>query len=98
MEKRTCPVCGKYEFLRPGDFDICPTCHWQDDEVQTDDPDFEGGANEMSLNQYKKAWEGPIPPQKQSISQRHVWLPKFVSLALYWSYIVIQHTIHYHDA
>ena len=61
MKARKCPVCGKYEFERPDDFETCPICKWQDDGVQTDDPDFAGGANDMSLNEYKKAWKAGKP-------------------------------------
>jgi uncharacterized Zn finger protein (UPF0148 family) len=51
-----CPVCGQYEFADEDDNDICPVCHWENDSLQTEDPDFEGGANDMSLNQAKKAY------------------------------------------
>jgi hypothetical protein len=48
-----CPVCGKYEFEDDSCYDICPFCGWEDDGVQLSDPNFDGGANELSLNQYK---------------------------------------------
>lgn len=51
-----CPVCGKHDFKEDNNFDICPVCGWENDGVQLDDPDFEGGANDMSLNQAKKAY------------------------------------------
>jgi hypothetical protein len=38
-------------------FEICPLCDWQDDNVQNADPDYAGGANEMSLNEYRSLWE-----------------------------------------
>ncbi|MRC19498.1 hypothetical protein GH866_28460 [Bacillus thuringiensis] len=56
--KYTCPCCG-YKTLEeepPGTFDICSICFWEDDNVQFDDPDYEGGANEDSLRQYQKAF------------------------------------------
>lgn len=37
--------------------DICEVCLWQNDYVQLDDPDFSGGANEMSLNEARKAYK-----------------------------------------
>jgi hypothetical protein len=48
-----CPCCGYLTLPEPpaGTFDICPVCFWEDDNVQFNDPDFEGGANEVSLNQ-----------------------------------------------
>ncbi|WP_410982840.1 CPCC family cysteine-rich protein [Bacillus cereus] len=56
--KYTCPCCG-YKTLEeepPGTFDICSICFWEDDNVQFDDPDYEGGANEESLRQHQKAF------------------------------------------
>ncbi len=46
---RLCPVCRQYYFIEP--HDICPICKWEDDSVQLSDPDFAGGANELSLNE-----------------------------------------------
>ena len=53
-----CPCCG---FLTldeaPTDtYAICPVCHWEDDGVQLRDPDYEGGANAVSLNQAKSTF------------------------------------------
>ncbi|TCI31547.1 hypothetical protein EVJ33_00260 [Exiguobacterium sp. SL-10] len=49
----TCPCCG-YKTLNeepPGTYDICGICFWEDDGVQFNDPDYEGGANTVSLRQ-----------------------------------------------
>lgn len=56
-----CPVCGKYEFPEADSFDICDVCGWEDDGLQEDEPDCAGGANDMSLNEYKAAWEAGKP-------------------------------------
>ncbi len=32
-----------------GTFNICPVCWWEDDNVQAADPDYQGGANGLSL-------------------------------------------------
>jgi hypothetical protein len=52
-DKYKCPCCGNLTLdeAPPGTFEICPVCYWEDDNVQYDDPDFEGGANDVSLNQ-----------------------------------------------
>jgi hypothetical protein len=53
MKKFTCPCCG-FKTLpeKPtGTYFICPICYWEDDNVQFNDPDFEGGANNSSLRQ-----------------------------------------------
>ncbi|MBQ7651641.1 MAG: hypothetical protein IJS15_11825 [Victivallales bacterium] len=51
-----CPCCGRKVIENPGDYEICPVCGWEDDPTQAQDPDFEGGANELSLNQAKKQY------------------------------------------
>lgn len=51
-----CPCCG-YETLEnklPGSFEICPICYWKDDNTQFDDPYYEGGANQISLDQAQR--------------------------------------------
>lgn len=50
-----CRVCG-LGHIEYG-YDICDYCGWEDDDIQNDEPDYMGGANQMSLNQYKKFWE-----------------------------------------
>jgi Cysteine-rich CPCC len=37
-----------------GTYDICPVCFWEDDAVQFDDHDYEGGANIVSLHEARK--------------------------------------------
>ncbi|MCQ2501553.1 MAG: hypothetical protein MJ117_09445, partial [Lachnospiraceae bacterium] len=51
--QRLCACCGapiseKYE--------ICEICGWEDDPVQNRDPEFEGGANQQCLNEYRKIY------------------------------------------
>lgn len=55
-DRYACPVCGRYEFERAGNHDICPVCGWEDDIVQLRNPDEEACANNMSLNQAKAAY------------------------------------------
>jgi hypothetical protein len=52
-----CPCCGQRVLEELGNYEICDVCGWEDDPVQSSDPDFEGGANEQSLNQAKAEWE-----------------------------------------
>ena len=52
-----CPVCSDYIFEMDNDFDICPICDWENDGVQLDDPDYCGGANDLSLNDFKTKWQ-----------------------------------------
>lgn len=53
-----CPVCGKYTFQSgPGSYEICPVCGWEDDKAQYKDPNLKGGANKLSLKEYKGRYE-----------------------------------------
>ncbi|MCV6637184.1 CPCC family cysteine-rich protein [Candidatus Albibeggiatoa sp. nov. NOAA] len=47
-----CPCCGYFTLSEKpsGTFEICPVCNWEDDNVQYDDPNYNGGANRISLN------------------------------------------------
>jgi hypothetical protein len=47
----TCPCCGyiSIEAPRPGTYEICPICYWEDDSIPLEYPDYEGGANPFSL-------------------------------------------------
>ena len=55
-QNKLCACCGKPSLPVDSAFEICPVCGWQDDDIQNADPDFAGGANEMSLNQAKDAY------------------------------------------
>lgn len=54
--KYKCPCCGYYTFEeKPGaTWDICPVCFWEDDFFQFDDPDEDGWANGVSLNEARE--------------------------------------------
>ncbi|WP_257667160.1 CPCC family cysteine-rich protein [Parapedobacter tibetensis] len=59
INKYKCPCCGYYTLdQRPDNtFQICPVCYWEDDGVQLNDSDYEGGANRVSLNEAKRNFE-----------------------------------------
>lgn len=58
----TCPICGsKIESDIPDAQDeICDACGWHMDPIQNEDPNEDGGPNELSLNQYKKEYNDKI--------------------------------------
>lgn len=61
MKDKKCPCCKDYVFEEYGKYEICPVCGWEDDPVQRKDPEFAGGANELSLKDYRdKYMEGNI--------------------------------------
>ena len=51
-----CPCCGYLTLPEEADgtYEICPICFWEDDGVQLNDPDYEGGANTVSLKQAQR--------------------------------------------
>ncbi len=51
-----CLVCGQTEFPRKGSYKICQICGWEDDSLQEANPDYDGGANDLSLNENRKRW------------------------------------------
>jgi hypothetical protein len=56
QEKYACLCCGfkTLDEPSPGTFDICPVCFWEDDYVQSENPNCTGGANRVSLTQARK--------------------------------------------
>ena len=52
-----CDCCGSNVIHERGAFEICPVCNWEDDPAQAHDPNLAGGANELSLNEARAAWE-----------------------------------------
>ena len=46
-----CPCCGYWTLDEEptGTYIICPRCFWEDDPVQFEDHDYQGGANRVSL-------------------------------------------------
>lgn len=58
-KKVNCKCCGAKE-VPDGEIGlgfVCPKCGWEKDAVQEKYPDWEGGANKMSLNQAKEAYK-----------------------------------------
>lgn len=51
-----CPCCGNYTLSEEGNYEICSICNWEDDPVQFEYPDFKGGANILSLNEYREVF------------------------------------------
>jgi hypothetical protein len=40
-----------------GTYNICKVCFWEDDPIQLDDLQYEGGANRVSLRQGQKNFQ-----------------------------------------
>lgn len=53
-----CPVCNNNTFPENDyEFKICDECFFEYDPIQVNNPDYSGGANKSSLNEYKKLYE-----------------------------------------
>jgi hypothetical protein len=54
-----CPCCRFFTLDEqpPGTYEICAICGWEDDPVQFEDPDYRGGANRPSLNEWRHTFE-----------------------------------------
>lgn len=54
--KYKCPCCEFFTLednpIQPT-FEICPVCFWENDPLQSEKPDYSGGANRISLNEAK---------------------------------------------
>ncbi len=64
-----CPCCMYYTLDdAPGHFDICPVCFWEDDNIQRENADYEGGANDISLNQARENYKKIGAMSKDSLN------------------------------
>ncbi len=59
FKRSACPCCGclTFDAAHKGECFICPVCFWEDDPFQADDPDLEGSANAVSLNQARENYK-----------------------------------------
>lgn len=69
-----CPCCGQKTLDSEHMFDICSVCGWEDDNVQFRNPDFFGGANFFSLNEYKRVFLEGKDVLKLQEEARHEYL------------------------
>lgn len=61
MEKRyQCPCCGALSLDEERAWDICELCWWEDDLFQFRNPNLEFGANDLSLNEWRKKFNDSI--------------------------------------
>ncbi|WP_072171020.1 CPCC family cysteine-rich protein [Trabulsiella odontotermitis] len=56
-ERYPCPCCGEKIFEGVGLYEICPVCDWEDDPIQSSDPDYSGGANALSLYEARELFK-----------------------------------------
>ncbi len=67
MKKYECPVCGNLTLDRKRAYEDCDICGWEDDPIQFDDPDLEGGANAESLTQAREAYKKKLREKSEKI-------------------------------
>jgi len=51
-----CPCCAQQTITELGCYEICSLCGWEDDPVQSANPDYPNGANRNSLLEARSAW------------------------------------------
>lgn len=75
-EKHVCPVCRKYYFSGKGSYEICEECGWEDDPVQDEIHNYEGGANQLSVNEarleYVMLSSGEFGARAAEIKAEHI--------------------------
>lgn len=54
LARAICPACGHASLDQAGNWEVCPVCGWEDDPAQSDDPDYAGGANGISLTEARQ--------------------------------------------
>ena len=72
-EPHKCPVCGEYEFEDILCHDICPVCGWEDDGMEVDPRDENGGPSEEFI-EHKKWFEDQrkLNPKFKITSRRKI--------------------------
>ena len=72
-----CPCCGYLTLAEDTHetFEICPICNWEDDEVQYNNPEFTGGANQVSLAEARKNYKKFGASSMERIKNVRVPLP-----------------------
>ncbi len=55
--KKKCKCCGKRVLDKDNLYEVCPVCGWESDKLQEDNPKMAGGANELSLKEYRKKYK-----------------------------------------
>lgn len=73
-----CPCCDYLTFEEEpsGTFEICPVCYWEDDNVQNNDPGYDGGANGVSLNKAKENFAKYGAVKEELIKEVRMPLPE----------------------
>jgi hypothetical protein len=56
QELLPCPCCGSLVLASLGSYEICSVCGWEDDPIQSTEPEYAGGANKLSLTQARNGW------------------------------------------
>jgi len=56
-----CPCCDNNTLNEPGRWETCDICNWEDDPLMREQPDYNGGGMDMTLNEARAAFrEGKL--------------------------------------
>lgn len=74
----SCPCCNFLTLSEspPGTFEICPVCGWEDDDVQFNNPNFSGGANEENLLEARRNYKAFGASAKKHLKEVRAPLPE----------------------
>jgi hypothetical protein len=81
--KKLCKCCGKYELDKESIFQVCPICGWESDPTQEENPNLVGGANELSLNEYKKNYNSKYMDLIFEYNLCDAWMFPIQELSIY---------------
>lgn len=76
--KATCPCCGYRTLVRPRNWELCDLCFWEDDPLQSYNPDFASGTNEKSLRDYQSDFMNGVYPHREPSffdEKDPLWIP-----------------------
>ena len=71
-ELYTFPCCGYKTLTELNSWEICVVCRWEDDGLQTLEPDFAGGANEESLKEAQRNFREIGICSKKLLDERNI--------------------------
>ncbi len=68
-KKYKCPCCGYLTLEDENHFAICEVCYWEDDPIQREGHNYDGGANEMNLLEAKENFKKFEAISKEYVSK-----------------------------
>jgi len=90
--KHQCPCCDNFTIKNPDplEHEICPVCFWENDPIQNADPEYDGGANKVSLSKARKNYKKFGASEEKFVSKvrkpKKSELPSKVTVKQFFAY------------